>query len=75
MRRIVKGEIAKIAKSAEVIIREERVSDTSFVKVPVSFTDMMSELKGARWWGSEHEGEVYICSFKCNFEIHVKEVA
>jgi hypothetical protein len=73
MRRIVKGEITKIAKSAEKITREERIGDTSFAKVQVSFADMMGELKGNRWWGSEHQGQTYICSFKCNFEIHVKK--
>jgi hypothetical protein len=76
MRRIVKGEITKIAKNAAAITREERISDTSFAKVPVTFVDMMSELKGNRWWGSEHEGQTYICCLKCNFElISSKEAA
>ena len=76
MRRIIKGEITKIAKSAEVIIREERIGvGDSFAKAPVSFADMMVELKGNRWWGSEHQGRLHICSILANFEIHVKEVA
>ncbi len=73
MRRIIKGEITKIARNAKAITREERVSDTSFSKVSVTFADMMSELRGYRWQGSEHKGQIYICCPKCNFEI--KEVA
>lgn len=76
MRRIIKGEITKIAKSAEVIIREERVGvGDSFAKSSVSFADMMGELKGNRWWGSEHEGQTYICCNVCNFELIISKEA
>ena len=75
MKRIVKPEITKIAKNALAITREQRISDTSFAKSTVTFAEMMAELKGYRWQGSEHKGEIYICCDKCNFEIHSKEVA
>ena len=76
MRRIVKGEITKIAKSAVAITRKERIGvGDSFALSSVTFAAMVEELKGYRWQGSEHQGRLHICSILANFEIHVKEVA